>query len=123
MTSADLHVSSVITTHQNVDFDAFAATVGAARLYPDARIVFAGSLNRNVREFAGLHGEELPLVGIRSLDLDSVRRLIVVDTSDCSRLAELGALCGRADVEVVIFDHHQGETPDRPAFVTGENWV
>ncbi|MHB1344928.1 MAG: CBS domain-containing protein, partial [Thermoleophilia bacterium] len=46
-----------------------------------------------------------------------------VDTSDCSRLAELGALCGRADVEVVIFDHHQGETPDRPAFVTGENWV
>jgi len=123
VTSADLHVSSVITTHQNVDFDAFAATVGAARLYPDARIVFAGSLNRNVREFAGLHGEELPLVGIRSLDLESVRRLIVVDTSDCSRLAELGALCGRADVEVVIFDHHQGETPDRPAFVKGENWV
>ncbi|MHB9112973.1 MAG: CBS domain-containing protein, partial [Thermoleophilia bacterium] len=35
----------------------------------------------------------------------------------------LGALCGRADVEVVIFDHHQGETPDRPAFVKGENWV
>ncbi|MHB0978480.1 MAG: CBS domain-containing protein [Thermoleophilia bacterium] len=123
VTSADIKASSVITTHQNVDFDAFAASVGAARLYPDARIVFAGSLNRNVREFVSLHGEELPLVGVRSLDLDSVRRLIVVDTADCARLAELGALCGRPDVEVVVFDHHQAETPERPSFVRGENWV
>ncbi|MBU2602183.1 MAG: CBS domain-containing protein [Actinobacteria bacterium] len=121
--SADIRVFSVITTHQNADFDAFAAAVGASRLYPDARIVFAGSLNRNVRDFVSLHGEELPLLPFRSLDLDSVRRLVVVDTSDCVRLAELGVLCGSEDVEVVVFDHHGGEPEERPSFVRGENWV
>src|SRR5665811_1771967 len=121
--SADIKVADIITTHQNVDFDAFAAAVGASRLFPEARIVFAGSLNRNVREFVALHGEDLPIVGFRSLDLASVRRLIVVDTSDCARLAELGSLCGRPDVEVVVFDHHEEEAPERPSFVEGENWV
>src|SRR5665811_2483762 len=46
-----------------------------------------------------------------------------VDTSDCARLAELGSLCGRPDVEVVVFDHHEEEAPERPSFVEGENWV
>jgi tRNA nucleotidyltransferase (CCA-adding enzyme) len=123
VSSADIRVEDVITTHQNVDFDAFAATVGAARLFPDSRIVFAGSLNRNVRDFASLHGEDLPILPARLLDLDSVRRLIVVDTADCGRLAELAALCGRPGVEVIVFDHHQEEIPDRPSFVEGENWV
>ena len=121
--STDIKISSIITTHQNVDFDAFAATVGASRLYPDARIVFSGSLNRNVREFASLHGEELPIVSYRALDLDAVRRMIVVDTADCGRLAELADLCGREDVEVIVFDHHTSESPAKPPFVRGENWV
>jgi len=121
--SADIKISSIITTHQNVDFDAFAATVGASRLYPDARIVFSGSLNRNVREFASLHGEELPIVAYRALDLDAIRRMIVVDTAECGRLAELADLCGRENVEVVVFDHHTSESPVKPPFVRGENWV
>ena len=123
LSSAHIKVADVITTHQNADFDAFAATVGASLLFPEARIVFAGSLNRNVREFAALHGEHLPTVGIRSLDFDSVRRLIMVDTADCARLAELAPLCGRPGVEVIVFDHHQEEAPERPSFVEGENWV
>ena len=125
MTSAPMHIKApaIITTHQNADFDAFAATVGASRLYPDARIVFAGSLNRNVRDFVTLHGEDLPILGIRAMDIDSVLRLIVVDTSDCSRLGELGELCGREGVEVIIFDHHQKEGFQKPPFVQGENWV
>ncbi len=123
LSSAHIKVADVITTHQNADFDAFAATVGASLLFPEARIVFAGSLNRNVREFAALHGEHLPTVGVRSLDFDSVRRLIMVDTADCARLAELAPLCGRPGVEVIVFDHHQEEAPERPSFVEGENWV
>src|SRR5665648_59228 len=121
--SAHIKVAVVITTHQNADFDAFAATVAASLLCPEGRIVFAGSLNRNVREFAALHGEHLPTVGTRSLDFDSVRRLIMVDTADCARLAELAPLCGRPGVEVIVFDHHLEEAPERPSFVEGENWV
>ena len=59
-----LEVPTVITTHQNADFDALAATVGAALLYPEARIVFTGSLNPNVREFvAPSRGETCPSSG------------------------------------------------------------
>jgi tRNA nucleotidyltransferase (CCA-adding enzyme) len=119
----DIQVSSLITTHQNVDFDAFAATVAAAKLYPDASIVFSGSLNPNVREFVSLHGDALPLVGLKSLDRSTVRRLIVVDTADCTRLGELADLCGRPDVEVIVFDHHQNDASERPAYVQGQNWV
>lgn len=120
--TAAFKVSTLITTHQNADFDALAATVGAAKLYPEARIVFPGSMNRNVREFVALHGEGLPIVPLRSVDLSSVSRVVVVDTADCSRLGELAGLCGRPGVEVVIFDHHPG-TEERPSFVQSENWV
>ena len=65
-----LEVPTVITTHQNADFDALAAAVGAALLYPEGRIVFTGSLNPNVREFVSLHGESLPIVGLRLVDVD-----------------------------------------------------
>jgi tRNA nucleotidyltransferase (CCA-adding enzyme) len=117
-----MRAEEVIATHGNTDFDAFAATIAARRLYPDA-VIAIGALNRNVREFASLHGEELPIVAYRSLDMASVRRLVVVDTADCTRLAELGDLCGRDGVEVVVFDHHESENPERPPFVKGENWV
>ena len=121
--AAALKIATVITTHQNADFDAFAATVAAARLYPEARIVFAGSLNRNVREFAAMHGEDLPITGLKDLAQEAVERLIVVDTADCTRLAELAPLCERPGVEVVVFDHHLTEGVQRPLFVRGENWV
>lgn len=121
--TASQRVHTLITTHQNADFDAFAATVGAAKLYPDARVAFPGSLNRNVREFVSLHGEGLPIVPLRSVDLASVARLVIVDTADCTRLGEIAALCGTPDVEVIIFDHHAGSEDQKPAFVRPENWV
>lgn len=121
--ASDIIISSIITTHQNADFDAFAATLAASRLYPDARIVFSGSLNRNVREFASLHGESLPILAYKTLDLGGVRRMIMVDTADCDRLAELSTLCGSEQVEVIVFDHHTSESPVKPDFVRHENWV
>ena len=121
--SSLIEVPTVITTHQNADFDALAAAVGAALLYPEGRIVFAGSLNPNVREFVSLHGEDLPIISLRLIDHSKIRQLIVVDTADPDRIGDLGALCGRQDVEVVVFDHHESENAERPPFVRGENWV
>jgi tRNA nucleotidyltransferase (CCA-adding enzyme) len=114
---------TIITTHQNADFDAFAATVAAAKLYPEARIVFSGSLNPNVREFVSLHGEDLPLTTLKSLPRESIRRLIMVDTAECIRLGELGEPCLDPGVEVIVFDHHRLEGVERPSFIRGENWV
>jgi len=118
-----LEVPTVITTHQNADFDALGAAVGAALLYPEGRIVFSGSLNPNVREFVSLHGESLPLVNLRLVDQSKIRRLVITDTSDPERIGDLSRLCGRPGVEVIVFDHHRAENPERPPFVKGENWV
>jgi len=55
--------------------------LAARRLYPGAVVCLAGSLNRNVREFYRLHADELDFVVDASrLELDAVRRLIVVET-------------------------------------------
>jgi len=104
---------TVITTHTNTDFDAFAAMLAARRLYPEAVVCIAGSLNRNVREFYRLHADELDFVVEASrLELDAIRRLIVVETVHASRLGELEAVARDPKVEKVVFDHHGDESPD-----------
>ena len=84
-----MQADTVIATHGNTDFDAFAAVLAARRLYPEAVGCLAGSLNRNVREFYRLHADELGLVEAARLDLGAIRRLVVVETTHASRLGEL----------------------------------
>jgi tRNA nucleotidyltransferase (CCA-adding enzyme) len=110
----------VIVTHANTDFDAFAATLAARRLYPGAVIALSGSLNRNVRDFYRLHAEELEIAEPGRIDPASIERLIVVETSYPERLGEFQEVARREDVEVVIFDHHAGEELD---WVRPENVV
>src|SRR6476659_1185406 len=103
----------VVATHTNTDFDAFAATLAARRLYPGAIVCLAGSLNRNVREFYRLHADELDFVVEASrLALDAIRRLIVVETVHASRLGELEPVALDPKVDKVVFDHHGDEKPD-----------
>jgi tRNA nucleotidyltransferase (CCA-adding enzyme) len=105
--------ATVIATHGNTDFDAFASLLAARRLYPDAIACLSGSLNRNVREFSRLHAEELELVEASRLDAGAIRRLIVVETVHASRLGELEEVALDPAVEKVVFDHHAGgELPD-----------
>lgn len=96
----------VIAGHGQTDFDAFASMLACRRLYPGAVVALAGSLNRNVRDFYRLHADELDLVEASRIDPDAVTRLIVVDATDPSRLAELEPVARRPDVEIVWFDHH-----------------
>src|ERR671936_3119303 len=102
----------VIATHGNTDFDAFAAMLAARRLYPNAAICLSGSLNRNVREFYRLHADELALTEAARLDLEAIRRLIVVETTHAARLGELERVALDRDVEKVVFDHHAAEPPE-----------
>jgi tRNA nucleotidyltransferase (CCA-adding enzyme) len=101
-----MRAEQVIATHGNTDFDAFAAMLAARLLYPDA-VVAIGTLNRNVREFYRLHAEELGAVSdVSRLELDAIRRLIVVEAASASRLGELESVVLDRDVEKVLFDHH-----------------
>jgi tRNA nucleotidyltransferase (CCA-adding enzyme) len=110
----------VIATHANTDFDAFASLLAARRLYPDAVVAIQGTLNRNVREFYRLHADELDAVEASRLEQESIRRLIVVETTSASRLGELEPVARDPEVETVVFDHHAGELP---AWVKPENAV
>ena len=108
-----MRAEEVIATHGNTDFDAFAAMLAARRLYP-AAVVAVGALNRNVRDFYRLHADELDyVVEIARLELDAIRRLIVVETSSASRLGDLEAVARDPEVEKALFDHHaEVELPD-----------
>jgi tRNA nucleotidyltransferase (CCA-adding enzyme) len=110
----------VIATHANTDFDAFASLLAARRLYPDAVVAIQGTLNRNVREFYRLHADELDAVEASRLEPESIRRLIVIETTSASRLGELEPVARDPEVETVVFDHHAGELP---GWVKPENAV
>ncbi len=105
----------VILGHVNVDFDALASMVAAKKLYPEAVMVFAGAVNRNVREFITLHGDVLEFMDPRALDMEAVNRLIVVDNRIADRLGEFRQLYGREGVEIFVYDHH----PPSPHDMTG----
>jgi tRNA nucleotidyltransferase (CCA-adding enzyme) len=108
-----MRAEEVIATHSNTDFDAFAAMLAARRLYPNAVVCLAGSLNRNVREFYRLHADELDYVVEASrVEPEAIRRLIVVETVHANRLGELEPVALDPQVEKVVFDHHEAEKPE-----------
>lgn len=96
----------VVVGHANPDFDAYAATVAATKLFPGAVGVFLGTQSANVRAFHNLHEDFLEFADLKGLDLDSITRIIMVDTRDASRIGELGRIAVRPEVEVIVYDHH-----------------
>jgi tRNA nucleotidyltransferase (CCA-adding enzyme) len=99
-----MRAETIIATHANTDFDALASMLAVRRLYPGSVVCVSGSLNRNVRELCRLYAEEL--------ELDAVRRLIVVEAVSASRLGEVEPVALDPAVEKVVFDHHVSESPD-----------
>lgn len=106
-----MRAETVIATHGNTDFDAFAAMLAARRLYPGAAVAL-GSLNRNVRDFYRLHADELQAVEASKLEPGAIRRLVVIETVHASRLGELERVALDPDVDKVLFDHHGDELPE-----------
>ena len=104
--SATVPVHTLILSHANVDFDAFAGMLAAQLLYPGARVCLHGGVNRNVREFYNLHADQIPSIDPSAVDRESVRRLVVVEVTHADRLGEFAPLFEREDVEVIAFDHH-----------------
>jgi len=102
----------VVVGHANPDFDAYASTVAATKLFPGAKGVFLGSQNANVRLFHNLHEEFLDFVDLKGLDLDEVTSVVMVDTRDPDRISELGEVVIRPGVEVIVYDHHPPQEGD-----------
>lgn len=106
----------IITTHLNADFDAFASMVAAKKLYPDALVAFPGSQEKNLRDF--FIDSTLYILSIeraKDIDLEKIRRLIVVDTRQKSRIGRFSEVAESPDVDIHLYDHH----PDSEDDITG----
>lgn len=103
----------VITTHINADFDALASMIAARKLYPNAALVFPGSQEKNLRNFF-LHSTSylFNVVKLKQIDFSYIKRLILVDTRQRSRIGKFAELADRNDVEIHIYDHHPDSEED-----------
>ncbi len=98
---------TVITTHINADFDAFACMLAARKLYPEAVMVFPGSQERNLRDFfVKSMAYMYNIVKIKDVDMEAVKRLVLVDTRQASRIGKFAAILERPNLEIHIYDHH-----------------
>jgi tRNA nucleotidyltransferase (CCA-adding enzyme) len=103
----------VITTHINADFDSLASMLAAKKLYPDAVLVFPGSQERSLRDFfihSTLYSFEVER--IKNVDLQEVRRLILVDTRQISRIGKFSEVLSQPGLEIHIYDHHPPSSED-----------
>ncbi len=90
-----------ILTHENADFDALAALLGAKKIYPEALAILPRHLNGNVREFCALYGEALAFTRPEDLPRQHFREILVVDTQGVP-----SARGYHKDTRVRIVDHH-----------------
>lgn len=105
--------AEVITTHVNADFDALASMIAARKLYPNAALVFPGSQEKNLRNFFLFSASYVfDFTRVKHIDFDAVKRLILVDTRQRSRIGKFSELVDRDNVEVHIYDHHHGTEED-----------
>lgn len=103
----------VITTHINADFDALASMIAAKKLYPEAVLVFPGSQERNLRNFF-LHSTSylFDFTKIKQIDFDRIKRLILVDTRQKSRIGKFAEIADNEDLEIHVYDHHPDSEDD-----------
>lgn len=95
----------LITTHINADFDALGSLVAAKKLYPNSRLLLPGSQEEAVRDFLVLARELVVVETEKECRTDDVKRLILVDTRQRSRIGIAAGLVDRG-VEVHVYDHH-----------------
>ncbi|UCD90436.1 MAG: CBS domain-containing protein [Desulfobacterales bacterium] len=96
----------LITTHKNTDFDALASVVAAMILYPNAIPVLPKIINPNVKAFLSIHKDLFRMYSPGEIDMDGVRRLIVVDTNRWGRLDRMEGIKQRKYAEIILWDHH-----------------
>ncbi len=106
-------MTEVITSHINTDFDGLAAMLAARHLYPQAEMVLPGSPERSLHNFF-LHscGYAYPFKRLKDIDLLAIKRLIVVDTRQESRIGPFAEVAARPEVEVIVYDHHPATGED-----------
>ena len=102
----------VITTHLNADFDSLASMVAASKLYPNAVMAFPGSQEKNVRDFLEQSTRSYAFRRHKTIPLEKVKRLILVDTRQPRRLANFVKCLDNPGIDIHIYDHHPAAPND-----------
>ncbi|MBE9531472.1 MAG: CBS domain-containing protein, partial [Proteobacteria bacterium] len=105
----------IIACHTNADFDTFASMIAAGKLYPGAKLVVPGSLERALREAVESVKLDIKTYKVTDIDLELVTRLILVDISGSARIGKLKELTNKKGVDIHIYDHHPKSNDDLPA--------
>lgn len=91
----------IILTHEQADFDALASLLGAYLLEEQAAPVLPRRMNRNVRGFITLYGQDMPFVEPRDLPKTAIERVTLVDTQAMVTLKGM-----TKKTQVFVIDHH-----------------
>lgn len=103
----------VITSHTNADFDTYASMIAAKKLYPKARLVFSGSIEKGLRDaIERLIRLPYRFEKVKDIDLSKVKRLILVDIKSAGRIGPFSRIIGKKGVDIHIYDHHPSTDDD-----------
>lgn len=91
----------IILAHENADFDAVAALLGAHKLTPEAVPVLPERQNANVTAFLALYANGLPFVRRADIDMNAVEEITLVDTQRLPAVKNLPK-----GAPVLVIDHH-----------------
>ena len=89
-------------THEQADFDAIASLTAVAIMEENAYAILPHSINRNVRSFLDLCGNELPLHKYKDLQPQKIDQVTLVDTQSFVTLKGI-----HKNTKVHVIDHHQ----------------
>ncbi len=91
----------LILTHEQADFDAVASALGVFLRNPSALIVLPRRVNRNVRAYLTLYGDDLPFIDFDDLPRQEIDEITLVDTQTLASLKRLSP-----SLKVHVIDHH-----------------
>ncbi len=92
---------NIILTHEQADFDALAALLGAYLLDEQATPVLPRRMNRNVRSFLNAYQADLPFVEAKDLPNEPIEAVLLVDTQSLNTLKGMSQ-----KTKVTVIDHH-----------------
>ncbi len=111
-------MSTLITCHENADFDAFASLIGASLIYPDAILLFPGTQENNLQRYIDeVAREHYSIISPKELKnsqelIESIDRVVIVDTRQSSRLLHIQEVLELKKAKIIVWDHHPPSEDD-----------
>lgn len=102
----------IVTTHLNADFDCLASMLSAKKLYPEAKLVFSGSLEKNLRDFLKYSNYSFGFEKLKNINLQDITLLVLVDTMQKGRIGPFSKIVNKSGMDIHIYDHHPSREKD-----------